>query len=173
MHLTERSLVALGPGAHHEDVLHEEGLAAISPNGQWFAYTSDKGDGREVFIDKFPERGQRVRVAPAISPPIWSLGSDEIYFARYVAKDAQMEMMAARVAFAPRLTAGAPRRLFSGSYTTSADTGRSFTLSRDGRRFLMVKTPPGEPPSQGAGFASRLIVVQNWFAELRSAASRR
>jgi len=152
--------------------LDEEGLAAISPDGQWFAYTSDKGDGREIFIDKFPEGGQKVRVAPTIAPPIWSLGGNELYCTSYVAKSSQVDVMAARVAFTPRLTASAPRRLFSGSFVVSADTGRSFLLTRDGKRFLMVKTPPGQPPSQGTGFATRLIVVQNWFAELKAAASR-
>lgn len=90
----------------------------------------------------------------------------------YVPKSGLVDMLAARVAFTPRLTASAPRRLFSGSYTTNADTGRSFALTRDGRRFLMVKTPPGRPPSLGTGFASRLIVVQNWFAELKAASLR-
>jgi serine/threonine-protein kinase len=149
----------------------EEGLAAISPNGQWFAYTSDKGDGREVFIDKFPEGGQRVRVGRTLTPPIWSPTGDAIYFTN-VSRTLQVEMMTAQVTFSPRLSASAPRRLFSGLFTTSADTGGSVALTRDGKRFLMVKSPSGQPPSQGTGFARHLIVVQNWFTELKAGGAR-
>jgi Tol biopolymer transport system component len=150
----------------------DEGLAAISPDGQWVAYTTDRGDGRELIIDQFPEGGQKVRVAPTASAPVWSPSGDEIYFTSLEPNSGTLDMLAVRVTTTPRLSASAPRRLFSGNYKVGSDTGRSFTLTGDGKRFLMVKTPPGEPPSGGTGYSNRLIVVQNWFAELRAGVSR-
>jgi hypothetical protein len=119
-------------------------------------------------IDKFPEGGQRVRVAPTAAAPVWSLSGDELYFTSLEPRSSRLDMLAVRVTLTPRLTASAPRRLFSGSYKVGSDTGRSLTLTGNGTRFLMVQSPPGEPPSGGTGYSNRLIVVQNWFAELRA-----
>jgi hypothetical protein len=49
--------------------------------------------------------------------------------------------------------------------------GRRFAISQDGRRFLKVRTPPGVPTLGGTGSARELLVVQNWFAELRRSRS--
>jgi hypothetical protein len=38
----------------------------------------------------------------------------------------------------------------------------------DGRRFLIVRNPPGLPSlGWSGGYATELLVLQNWFAELR------
>ena len=76
-------------------------------------------------------------------------------------------MMAARVELTPSLRVSEPRRLFSGPFISGKDMGPPFAITRDGRRFLMVRTPPGVPVSAGSGSARQLLVVQSWFAELR------
>jgi hypothetical protein len=49
-----------------------------------------------------------------------------------------------------------------GHYTPSGYTGRTYDVSPDGQRFLMITAPGTDaspaPPS--------IIVVQNWFEEL-------
>jgi hypothetical protein len=56
-------------------------------------------------------------------------------------------------------------RLFEGPYfTTPTQAGRTYDISRDGQRFLMIKVGDGSdqaatPPSIG--------VVQNWQEELK------
>jgi Tol biopolymer transport system component len=147
----------------------EESGAAISPDGNWFAYRSTKGDGFEIFVERFPEGGQKTRVSSASSagPPVWSPDGREIYFTVRARDGVALDMMAARVEFLPALRVSEPRRLFSGPFTGGADMGRPFGLTRDGRRFLMVRLQPGVPTSAGQGYAPHLLVVQNWFAELR------
>jgi hypothetical protein len=51
---------------------------------------------------------------------------------------------------------GTPTRLFEGGTTAP---GRSYDVSADGRRFLIIK--------EGARAEGTAIVVQNWGAELR------
>jgi serine/threonine-protein kinase len=58
-----------------------EAGAAISPNGEWIAYLSNTGEGFEILVEKFPERGQKTRVSSAWGPPLWSPDGREIYFA--------------------------------------------------------------------------------------------
>lgn len=75
--------------------------------------------------------------------------------------------MAVRVELAPTLRVGEPRRLFSGPFLASHDMGHTIAVSRDGRRLLMVRTPKGASTSGATGSARQLLVVQNWFADLR------
>ena len=61
--------------------------------------------------------------------------------------------------------AGAPAKLVEGRYLVgSANVGRTYDVSPDGRRFLMIK----EAASTNATSAPReIVVVQNWFEELK------
>ncbi len=59
----------------------------------------------------------------------------------------------------PALEIGAPKKLFSGDFQVSVCCGRSYDVSRDGLRFVMVKNPEGS--------LRRLKVVTNWFDEVR------
>jgi hypothetical protein len=60
---------------------------------------------------------------------------------------------------------GNPTRLFEGPYLTIAgQAGRTYDVSPDGQRFLMIKV--GDGADETAAPAS-LIVVQHWFEELK------
>ena len=145
-----------------------ESGAAISPNGEWIAYLSNTGEGFEILVEKFPEGGQKTRVSSAWGPPLWSPDGREIYFTLVGSGRSELDMMAARVELTPTLRVSEPRRLFSGPFAMGVpDIGRAFAVTPDGRHFLMVRSQPGVPVSGGNGSARELLVVQNWFAELR------
>jgi hypothetical protein len=60
--------------------------------------------------------------------------------------------------------AGTPTNLFEGPYyngVVGSHVNRTYDVSPDGRRFLMIKEP--EPAT-----SANLIVVQNWFEELKA-----
>jgi hypothetical protein len=63
--------------------------------------------------------------------------------------------------------AGTPRKLFAVPYVVRAlglGLGRTYDVSADGQRFLMIKESGGadeRPPSP------RMILVQSWFEELK------
>jgi Tol biopolymer transport system component len=145
--------------------------AAISPNGEWFAYFSNESGRRELLIEKFPERGQKTLVGTgAPGPPVWSPDGRELYFtAAGTPGSGETDMMAVDIELTPTLRASAPRRLFSAVFSvTATDMGRSFGIAPDGRRFLLVRNPQGVyTVGSSRNSATQLLVVQNWFAELR------
>ena len=140
----------------------------FSPDGRWFAYVSGESGASEILIEKFPERGQKTRVASGpiglVPPPMWSPDGKEIYFMR--GTRGQVDVMAARVEHTPTLRVAEPRRLFTGNFLVGADSGQTFAVSPDGRRFILQRLPPGR--SRELGSATQLQVVQNWFTELRT-----
>ena len=60
---------------------------------------------------------------------------------------------------------GNPETLFTGPYRAwLPNRGRSYDLSPDGERFLMIKES-GETDVTGP--IGRIVLVQNWFEELK------
>jgi len=62
----------------------------------------------------------------------------------------------------PIFTAGKARLLFEQPGFQSSGPGRSWDLSLDGQRFPMVKLDDRKPTP-----ITELILVQNWFEELK------
>ena len=79
---------------------------------------------------------------------MWSPDGKELY---YVAGDAMMA-----VAMQPNGAFGAPRRLFDRSSFLVNDRFQSYSVSPDGRRFLMIKLGADSAPRQ-------LNVILNGF----------
>ncbi|MGH6689447.1 MAG: hypothetical protein ACREF4_02035 [Gammaproteobacteria bacterium] len=64
------------------------------------------------------------------------------------------------------LAVGQPRVLFEGRFLPSGDAGLTYDVSRDGRRFLMVRqTAPWN-------IGGELVVVENWLSEVQQLTSR-
>ena len=79
--------------------------------------------------------------------------------------ESKSAMMRVAVESGSTFRAGHPTRLFEGRYFLSeTQPGRTYDVSPDGRRFLMIKPVVG--PEQAAAPTS-LIVVLNWTEELK------
>ena len=63
-------------------------------------------------------------------------------------------------------SAGNPTKLFDTRYV-SAVQGRSYDVSPDGQRFLVIKETPAAGPASTVTPAS-IVVVLNWFEELKA-----
>ena len=70
-------------------------------------------------------------------------------------------MMAVDVATRPGFTAGRPTPLFAGDFVSSSTGFPNYDVSRDGR-FLMV-----QPSANETATPTQIIVVLNWFEELK------
>ena len=70
-------------------------------------------------------------------------------------------LMTVPVQMESNFTRGTPEILFEGNYVTGF--GRSYDVMPDGQRFLMIK----EGTPEESGVPPSLILVQNWFEELR------
>jgi eukaryotic-like serine/threonine-protein kinase len=116
---------------------------------RWIAYASDESGRSEIYVQSYPAGERRVPVSTGGGVrPMWSPDGRELF---YVAGDAMMA-----VAMQPDGTFGAPRRLFDRSGFLVNDRFQSYSVSPDGRRFLMIKLDADSAPR-------RLDVILNWF----------
>jgi serine/threonine-protein kinase len=130
---------------------------ALSPDGRWLAYASNRTGRLEVWVQRYPE-GVAVRVSrDGGFEPHWSGDGRELY---YLQGDA---VLAVTVQTADELSFSAPTKLFSGPYLMNpAAVFRSYDVARDGR-FLMLEAPGGAAASASS---VGIVVVQNFTHEL-------
>jgi len=149
-------------GAHRVEPLIQtsanERNGVVSPAGDWLAYESDKSGRYEIYVQPFPNvnTGQWKISDSGGTRPLWASNSQELFF---VAPGGAI--MSARVdARGSAWSAGTPVKVLEGPYETeSAFTSRTYDVSRDRQRFLVVKRSPEQVDPQ-------IVVVQNWFDEL-------
>jgi serine/threonine-protein kinase len=147
---------------------YDESGFALSPDGKWIAYESDETGREEIYVRPFPntDGGKwQVSTSGGVSP-LWARNSHELFFV-----SGAREMTAVAIGSAPPF--GQPRPLFRlsqdyhGADAHDPDFYTPFDIGPDGR-FLMAKrvrsaTVNDEP----------LILVDNWFTELRRKTARR
>jgi serine/threonine-protein kinase len=130
---------------------------ALSPNGRWLAYVSDRTGVGEIWVQGYPD-GVPVRVSRNGGyEPLWSRDGRELFYWQGNA------MMAAAVKTDDTFTFSTPVQLFSGRYLTiPSDEARSYDVARDGRFLLIL------PGNESTAAAPRsIIVVQNFSEELK------
>ena len=135
------------------------GHPTLSPDGRWMAYDSDEsGQGVDVFIQSYPDpRQKRLKVSPSHgSEPMWTQGGRELVY-----REGE-KVLAVSIDLATGAS-GPPRVLFSGPYPDNPGwtRPRSYDVTADGERFLLTKLPGEKSPP-------RIMVVLNWFQELRA-----
>jgi eukaryotic-like serine/threonine-protein kinase len=135
--------------------------AEVSPDGRWIAYDSDESGQFEVYVRAFPDthNGSRWQLSSGGGrQPLWSHDGRELFF-----RDFSGNVMSVPVAPGPGFTPGRPARVFDGGNYAGGGAqggGRTYDVTADGRRFLMLK-------GGAARAAPELVVVLNWFEELR------
>ncbi|MFQ5930287.1 MAG: TolB family protein, partial [Acidobacteriota bacterium] len=144
-----------------EPLLHtqfNEGRAVISPDGRWIAYRSNETGRFEVYVRPFPkvQEGKWQISRDGGVSPVWGPKGRELF---YRAGEA---MMVVTIKTEPTFTAGNPEVLFTARYYTGP--GRNYDISPDGQRFLMIKEAE---QTEETAVPTQLIVVENWFEELK------
>jgi len=139
--------------------------AEVSPDGRWVAYQSNRSGGRdEIFVQPFPnvESGLRQVSTAGGTRPLWSRDGRELFYL-----DANNLLTVARVQTAPTFSVINTVTLFKTAYFSGFGgggqtvAGRTYDVSPDGRRFLMIKDVNRDQAQ------ANLVVVQNWFEELK------
>ncbi|MGD2069163.1 MAG: protein kinase [Gemmatimonadota bacterium] len=148
---------------------HEEQAPAVSPDGRWLAYLSDETGRNEVFVRPFPDtEGGKWQVSDGGAyAPLWSQDGTELF---YVNTDRQM--VALRVDPGPSFAPGERRALFTlpPGCVVSVVQGY-YDITPDDQRFLMRRSvEAGAEPEQVD--TRQLILVQNWFEELKERVGR-
>jgi serine/threonine-protein kinase len=131
----------------------------VSPDNKWLAYESNDSGQFEIYVRPFPnvKAEQWLMSAAGGTRPLWSPNRHELFF---VAPDGALMS----VGVDPRGGAsGSPEKVLEGRYlTTGVRPGRTYDVSPDGQRFLVIK-----PPSVSQAGAPEISIVQGWFEELK------
>jgi hypothetical protein len=162
-HQRDIFLMTLDGPRKSEPLIHgpaNELWAEVSPDGRWLVYDSDESGQFEVYVRPFPDayQGSRWQISAAGGrQPVWSHDGRELFY-----RDFSGALMAVRVPAGRAFAPGPPVRLFEGTGFTGAGAqggGRTYDVTPDGIRFLMVRS--------GSQSSTPLVVVLNWFEELK------
>ena len=142
----------------------DERNGAISPDGRWLALQSTESGRPEIYVRPFPDtQGGRWQVSTSGGAlPLWSPVGDELFY--MTSTGTTRGIMAVRVEQGLTWTAGRPVTAAQGSFMQG--NALTYGVSRDGRRFLVIKQGAAPAPAT-AGPAPTIVVVQHWFDELR------
>jgi len=136
----------------------EEESPDLSPDGRWLTYVSNESGRNEVYIQPFPELGERVTASVnGGDEPLWSPKGHELFYRE------DDRMMVVSVRTTPRLQVSRPRELFRGAFlspSNQAGVARTYDVAPDGEHFLMIERGEAEG-------ATDLHVILNWFDELK------
>jgi dipeptidyl aminopeptidase/acylaminoacyl peptidase len=142
-----------------------ETAPVFSPDARFIAYVSDETGQDEVYVQQVAGSPRRWLISNGGGrEPRWSPVGDELFFRQGALRQT---MIAVTVRTEPAFEAGEPRRLFEGDagvYVWEPIGAHAvYDVSRDGRRFLMVKNLV---PLAELDNPLRIRVVLDWFAEL-------
>ena len=133
--------------------------ADISPDGRWIAYQSAASGRSEIYVHPFPDTAAfRRLVGQGTRPlwsPVWSPAGGELFYL-----DFDRRLMSLRVTTRPTFSIRSPTKVLDNVPVVTP--GRSYDVSPDGKRFLVLKDAPGASQS-----IRQLEVVLNWTEDLR------
>ena len=141
--------------------------ADFSPDGRFLAYTSGGPGTSQVSVRAYPGLDHRETVAGEGSrAPVWRKDGRELFYLEASPKDGRLivRVMAVPVTTTPTFSVGAARLLFEGPYRVDGPF-RGYDVTPDGQRFLMVRAVE-QPPAR----ITQMVLVQNWFQELKAKA---
>ncbi|MFL5640073.1 MAG: hypothetical protein ACJ78M_11920, partial [Gemmatimonadaceae bacterium] len=134
-----------------------EGSPAFSPNGRWLAYFSNEAGQDDIYVVPFPNtRAGKWQISTGGgTEPVWSHSGCELFY-----RDASGNLVAVEVNTSPTFSLGRTTTLFPAAGFNSLRFTPQYAVSQDDRRFLMVRSLDTSTPD-------KLIVVENWFEELK------
>ncbi len=156
-------------GDHRTELLihtpFDEINGSFAPDGRWMAYQSNESGRYEFYVRPFPDvnAGRWQISVNGGTRPVWARNGRELFYLAAPGK-----VMSVPVQRVPTFSAGNPQMSFEGPYPAPND-GVTYDVSPDGKRFLMIKLaqPSGTSPAP-----PQLVVVLNWFEELKRATGK-
>ena len=140
----------------------------VSPDGRWLAYESNESGQFEVYVRPLPDvNAGRWQVSTGGGrQPLWARNGRELFYASLAGP---RQIMAVPIQPGPTFSFGNPHTIidrpgYVGAPATPVGlSGRSYDVSTDGQRFLMIK----QPSSADAAGPAQIVVVLNWIQELK------
>ena len=132
----------------------------FSPDGRWLAYPSNESGSFEVYVRPFPGPGGKWQISTdgGIFPK-WSRNGKELFYRTQDGKT----MVVTYTASGDTFRADKPQLWSPGQFADPGAGSYNFDLHPDGKRFAVLKAPGTEE----AATVNKVIIVQNWFEELK------
>ena len=134
----------------------------ISPDGHWLAYQSNESGQNQISVRPFPNvgSGHWTISTSGGARPLWARSGKELFYL-----DGTNAVTAVPIQSTPTFSAGNLTKLFDNGRYVAAGIGRSYDVSLDGQKFLMIKaTANGDQTSTSPS----MVVVLNWTEELKA-----
>jgi len=145
----------------------------ISPDGRWLAYESNESGREQVYVRSFPNVDSAIYQISTEGgrSPVWARNGRELFFVNGTT------LLSVAVQLSGPFTHGNPIKLFEGRsllldarlYGSTGGAYRMYDVTPDSQRFLMVK----EINDDQSATRPWMIVVLNWFDELKAKVSSR
>jgi Tol biopolymer transport system component len=124
----------------------DETYAVVSPDGRWYAYTSDHSGRPELYVRSLSGSDVQLQVSvDGATEPMWSKDGREIFFR------AGSKLIAARLQFAPEPSVTSRAQLFDVSGFDAAGPHSNYDVSPDGSWFVFARR----------GGTNHIVVMQN------------
>jgi len=143
-----------------------ERYPALSPDGRWMAYTSDESGRDEIYVRPFPgvDQGKWQVSTGGGQMPLWAPDGRGLYF-----QESLTRVMFSPVEVEPTFSPGNPTvfRLDGADLAWRGTNGRRhYDIDPAGDRFLVRRGLDSGDENRDIYFRG-LIVVENWFEELK------
>jgi tRNA A-37 threonylcarbamoyl transferase component Bud32 len=154
---TVRTLFLNSPFSEH--------AVTLSPDGRWVAYVSNRSGRNEIYVRPFPAVGtRRIQVsANGGTEALWAHSGRELFY-----RDGEGWMIAASVTAEPEFQVNGRERLFDARAFRSTVEYRGYDVALDDQHFIML-----QEEGLGGNEVTDLILVENWFTELRGVLDER
>jgi serine/threonine-protein kinase len=138
-----------------------EANGEVAPDGRWLAYQSDESGREEIYVRPFPDVSSgRWQVSTSGGrTPLWAGTGRELFYRSMDGAVMVVQVESGSVWRNTPSTQVLPARYYDGTGLT----GRTFDISPNGQRFLMI-TGRGRDET---GTLPQIVVVQNWTEELK------
>ena len=141
------------------DSRFDEKLARISPDGLYFAYESNESGREEVYVQRFPELGDKRQISNEGGvQPIWSRDGRKLFYR------SSTHVMAVEVSSGPPFDVSAPEPLVEDTFLNAAGAHTYYDVMPDGNLIMLQ--------AEGAREGTYVNVVVNWFQELEARVPR-
>jgi Tol biopolymer transport system component len=134
--------------------------ARISPDGKWIAYASDESGALEVYVQRYPELGEKQRVSSGGGgQPQWRVDQHELFYL-----SADRAVTAVEVDSNAGIAFGTPHSLFRASLSGNpADARDLYAATADGSKFLL------DSPVEEKATDRSITVIVDWAAGVAAA----
>jgi serine/threonine-protein kinase len=138
--------------------------AEVSADGHWLAYEANESGRFEIYVRPFPNiDGGKWQVSTnGGAQPLWARTGHELFY------ESMGALMSVPVKIGSTFTAGTPRKILDSGYVLripAGGPGRMYDASPDGQQFLLLKESRAADEHRPL---PRMILVENWFEELKA-----